>query len=133
MGVDRLEVDLAREEEIAFAEIGERGERGRQSDPHRVLDEARLEMGVLDDEELIRPFQQLVDRRAHRAFDDRDEVVCVELAVGAHVERSSPALVVGGERDELEDPLDVAVLEAGLGRAVRQRDLGRGPARRDTR
>ena len=31
---------------------------------------------------------------------------------GADEERAAAALVVGGERDELEDPLDVAVLEA---------------------
>ena len=88
---------------------------------------------MLDDEELIRPFQQLVDRRAHRAFDDRDQVVRVELALGSHVERSSPALVVRGDRDEREDPLDVAALEAGFGESFGSASLGRGPARTDTR
>ncbi len=44
----------------------------------RVLDEARLQMSVLDDEQLVRTLQQLVDRRAHRALDDADEMLRVD-------------------------------------------------------
>ena len=36
---------------------------------------------MLDDEQLVRPLQQLVDRRAHRRLDDVDEPLGVELAV----------------------------------------------------
>ena len=49
-----------------------------------------------------------------------DEVLRVEAHVGAEEERAAAALVVRRERDELEDPLDVALLEAGLGRAARR-------------
>ena len=47
-----------------------------------------------------------------------DEQLGVEVVLGADVERGEPALVVGRERDEVEDPLDVADLEAGLEQAL---------------
>ena len=43
-----------------------------------------------------------------------------EPFVGSEEERAAAALVVRGERDELEDPLDVSLLEAGLGRVARR-------------
>ena len=60
-------------------ELRERVQRALQREPNRVLDEARLQVRVLDDEQLVGPLEQLVDRRAHRALDDPDEVVRVEL------------------------------------------------------
>ena len=116
--MDRLEVDLAREDEVAVGQIRQRLERALHRQPDRVLDEARLQVRVLDDEELVRPLQQLVDRCAHRALHDRDEVVRVQLPVGADVERAPASLVVRRERDEVEDPLDV--LEPGLGQPLRR-------------
>ena len=53
-------------------------ERLLERDADRVLDEARLEVCVLDDEELVGALQQLVDRRAHRALDDLDEMLGVD-------------------------------------------------------
>ena len=91
------------------ASSGDRLERALDREPHGVLDEAGLQVRVLDDEELVRPLQQLVDRRAHRALHDVDEVVRVELPLGADVERAAAALVVGRERDEVKDALDVLV------------------------
>ncbi len=86
--------------------------------PDRVLDEAWLQVGVLDDEQLVRPLEQFVHRRAHRALDDVDEVLGVHRRVGSDEERSAPALVVRRERDELEDALDVATGEAGFEQPV---------------
>ena len=107
--VDRLEVDLAGEEEVTVGELRHRVEGALEREPHRVLDEARLQVRMLDDEQLVGPLQQLVDRRAHRALDDRDQVVRVQLALGPDVERSLAALIVRRERDEIEDPVDVLV------------------------
>ena len=138
--VDRLEVHLRAKQEVAVVELRVGRERVAQRDPHRVLDEARLQVGVLDDEELVGPLQQLVDRRAHRALDDRDELLGVERPLGADEERSAAALVVGRERDELEDPLDVELVEARLaeplGRVLAHEPLraraGVDPGRLDT-
>src|SRR5438132_6235621 len=126
--MDRLQVHLPREEEVRVVELWIRGERVSQRDPHRVLHEARLQVRVLDDEQLVGPLQELVDRRAHRALDDPDELLGVERPLGADEERAAPPLVVRRERDELEDPLDVELAEAGLaeplGRALADEALG---------
>ena len=105
-----------------MGELGVRAERLAQRDAHGVLDEAGLEVRVLDDEQLVRPLEQLVDGRAHRLLDDVNEVLGVDRAVGADVERPAAALVVRRERDELEDALDVSLAEARL-----EQPLG-GPA-----
>ena len=68
-------------------------------------------MRVLDDEELVGALEELVDRRRHRAFDDRDEIFGVQVGVRPDVQRSAAALVVGRERHELEDPVDVGLVE----------------------
>ena len=81
---------------------------------HGVLDEARLEMGVLDDEELVGALQKVVDRRAHRALGDVDQDLRVEVLLGPDEERLASALVVRRDRDELEDPLDIRLVEARL-------------------
>jgi len=74
--------------------------------------------GLLDDEELVGSLEQVVDRRAHRALGDPDEELGADVVLGADVERGEAALVVGRERDELEDALDVSLLEAGFGEPV---------------
>src|SRR3954466_5531956 len=71
-------------------------------------------MRMFDDEELVRPFQKLVDRRAHRALDDPGELLGIDRMIAPDVERAAPALVVRRDRDELEDPFDVGFPEAGL-------------------
>ena len=98
-------------------------ERRRERETNGVLDEARLQVRVLDDEQLVGPLQQLVDGRAHRTLDDLDEVLRVDLRLGADEQRAASALVVRRERDELEDALDVAVGEPGL-----EQPVGRGAA-----
>ena len=100
------------------AQIGESSERGRQRDSHRVLDEASgWRWACSTTKSSVRPFQQLVKSgELIEPSTIADEVVCVESALSAaHVERSSPALVVGGDGDKGQDPLDVAIVEAGLG------------------
>jgi signal transduction histidine kinase len=121
--VDGLQVDLPREDEIVVGERGIRVEDALERKPNRVLDEPGLEMCVLDDEELVRPLEELVDRRAHRALDDLDELLGVHARLRADVERAPAALVVCRERDELEDLLDVLAVEAGF-----QQALARAPA-----
>ena len=118
MRVDRLEVHLARVEEVRVGEIRVLLERRLQSDAHGVLDEARLQVRMFDDEELVRPLQQLVDRRAHRALHDVGQLLRVDGLRGADVERAAAALVVRREWDELENPLDVARFESGLEQAL---------------
>ena len=68
-------------------------------------------MRVLDDEELVGPLEQLVDRRAHRPLDDIDEIDRVDGLVGAHEQRAPAALVVRRDGDELKDALDVVLPE----------------------
>src|SRR5262249_2812173 len=80
--VDRLEVDLAREEEVAVVELGVLGERLAQRDADGVLDEARLEVRVLDDKGLVGPLQELVDRPAHRALGGLAASLRVRREVG---------------------------------------------------
>src|SRR5205823_3700602 len=63
VAVDRLEVQLAREEKIRIVELGVGIEREGERMAHRVFDEPRLEVRVLDDEQLVGPLQQLVHRR----------------------------------------------------------------------
>ena len=60
--MDRLEVHLAGEQEVDVVEFAVALERRLQGDAHRVFDKARLQVRVLDDEELVRPLEQLVDR-----------------------------------------------------------------------
>ena len=88
---------------------------------------------MLDDEQLVRPLQQVVDRRAHRALGDVDEDLGVEILLRSDEEGLAAALVVGRDRDELEDPLDVARVEAGVEQPLRRAAAQRGPARRGTR
>ena len=126
--VDRLEIDLAREDEVAVVEAGVAVERLLERCANRVLDEAGLQVRVLDDEQLVRALQQRIDGRAHRALDDPDEVLGVDARVGADEQRPASALVVRRERDELEDAVDVLAGEPGL-----EQPLGRGAAHHSLR
>jgi len=93
-------------------------ERRGQRVTHGILDEPGLQVGVLDDEQFVRTLQQLVNGRAHRALHDVDEMLGVDASIGPDEQRAATPLVVGCERDELEDPLDVRVVEPGLEQAV---------------
>src|SRR2546427_10307882 len=102
--MDRLEVELAREHEVFVLELRVALQRRLQGDPDRVLDKTGLEVSMLDNEQLVRPLQQLVDRRAHRPFDDASQLLGIHRMVAADVERSATALVMCREWNELEDP-----------------------------
>ncbi len=78
-------------------------------------------MRVLDDEQLVRALQELVHRRAHRAFDDLDEMLGVDPRVRSDEQRSLTALVMSREWNELQDAVHVSVGETGFEQA-----LGRG-------
>ena len=82
---------------------------------------------MLDDEQLVGPLQQLVDRRAHRVLDDRDEIVGVEAALGPDEQRPLAPLVVRRQRNEVEDPVDVFVPR--LGQPLGGAPADRAPAR----
>ncbi len=112
--VDRLQVDLAGEQEVRVVERRVGRECPLQREPHGVLHEARLEVCVLDDEELVRALEQLVDGRAHRRLDDLDELLGVDPRLRPDIERPATALVVGRQGDELENALDVALAESRL-------------------
>ena len=127
--VDRLEVQLAREHEVGVVELGQLVEHALERDAHRVLDEARLQVRVLDDEELVGPLQQLVDRRAHRRLDELDQPFGVDARERADEERALAALVVRRDRDELEDPLDVVVARSPPRAGAPRPGRGRAPAR----
>src|SRR5918994_3821268 len=116
--VDRLQVDLAREEEVSIAQCRIGVQHSLQREADRVLHEARLEVRVLDDEQLVRALEELEDRSAHRRLDDLAELLRIHPRVAADEQRPDPTLVVRRERDELEDALDVARREARLEQAV---------------
>ena len=116
--MDRLEVELAGEEEVRVVELRIRVECRLQRMAHGVLHEAGLQVRVLDDEQLVRALEELVHRGAHGALDDVDQVLRVDACFGADKERALPALVVSRERDELEDAVDVAVGEARFEQAI---------------
>ena len=127
--MDRLEVDLAREHEVVVREPRHLVEQALERDADGVLDEPRLEMGVLDDEQLVGALEELEHRRAHRALDEIDERLGVDVARGADEQRAAAALVVGRDRDELEDLLDVAGARSPPRRAARRPGRRRAPAR----
>ena len=85
-------------------------------------------MGAVDHVALVGPLEELVDLR--RFLDDRDELVGVHLELLAEVEGAPGALVVGGDRHELEDPRDLlggeAVLAQGLVRLAGEQPLRAG-------
>ena len=83
-------------------------------------------MRVLDDEQLVRPLQQLVDGCAHRPLDDVHEVDRIDRRFRTDEQGSAPSLIVGGQGNELEDALDVVLAEA----CVEQALMGRVGARR---
>ena len=89
---------------------------------HAVLDEARAAVRLLDDRALVGALHQLVDLARHRALDDRQQVCGLDLVVAAlgaaDVQRAEAALVVRGDGDGLEDPLDLVVVEALAGEAL---------------
>ena len=114
--VDRLEVDLLREQEVAVVELRERRRARRASAmAHGVLDEARLR-GARARRRTARPAasagrrsaRSSSARRCRRGPPRRGPARCRRRASAA------PALVVRRDRDELEDLLDVVRLEAGL-------------------
>ena len=66
-------------------------------------------------------------------LDDVDQVLGVDPRLRADEQRPLPALVVRRERDELEDPLDVTVGEAGFEQPLGGRARAPAPARTDRR
>ena len=72
-------------------------------------------MGVLDDEQLVRPLQELEHGGAHRVLGDPDQVARVDLTLGADRERRLGALVVSRGGKQREDLLDLGVVVAGVG------------------
>jgi hypothetical protein len=85
---------------------------------------------VLDDEKLVGPLQQLIYRSAHGRLDDLAQLLGVHAGLAADEQRPASTLVVGCQRDELENPLDVALpeacLEQPIGRLLANESLGAG-------
>jgi RNA polymerase primary sigma factor len=122
VAVDRLEVLLAGQDEGPGRQIAVALDDLAHHLPHAVLDETRLGVGLLDHGELVGPLHQLVDLGAHRALDDPQQLRRVDpglTALGAaDVEAADPALVVGGDGDGLDRPLDLLGAEALLGKSL---------------
>jgi hypothetical protein len=96
MVVDRLEVHLACEHEVIVVELVVSVERALDHEADRVLHEPWRKMRVLDDEELVRALEKLVDGRAHRPLDELDEILRVDPKARAEEEAASSSLVVRG-------------------------------------
>ena len=133
--VDRLEVDLAREQRSRRRRAPVASSSSAlERDAHGVLDEPRLEMGVLDDEELVGALEELEHRRAHRALDEIDERLGVDVA--ARCRRSSVPrprwLWVAIGTSSRICSMSPAV-EAGLGEPLGRPAARRGPGRRGRR
>ena len=109
--VDRLEVLLARGDERLVGQLRQPREYAVDHLAHAVLDEAGAAVGLLDDGDLVDALHQLVDLRGHRVLDDVEQRPRVDLERAglrhADVERAEAALVVGRERDRVEDALDL--------------------------
>ena len=72
--VDRLVVHLGRADERLVGEVGVHVERAREDPAHDVFDELRIVMRFVDDEELVRPLEQIVGLARHRVLDDLDQI-----------------------------------------------------------
>ena len=70
---------------------------------------------MLDHPELVGALEKLEDRRAHRALDEIDESLGVDVVRRADEQRAAAALIVGRDRDELENLLDRRRVEPGVG------------------
>ena len=105
----------ARHERV-FVERGELVDHPRDHFAHAVLDEPRPAVRLLHDVALVRALHELIDLRRHRLLDDPHERGGVDLLLAqlgaADVEGAQAALVVGGNGDRLEDPLDLLGAEA---------------------
>ena len=133
MIVDRLEVDLAREDEVVVGEPRHLVQQALEGDANGVLDEPRLQVRMLDHEQLVGTLEELEHRGAHRALDEIDERLGVDVACRADEQRAAATLIVCGDRDELEDLLDVARGDSPLLPTARRPGRRRGPARMGTR
>jgi para-aminobenzoate synthetase / 4-amino-4-deoxychorismate lyase len=72
---------------------------------------------LVDDEELVGPFEQIVGFARHRVFDDLDEIFgthCIDMRVGAEQDRASATLIVRRARKCVERAVCVAFTESGF-------------------
>src|SRR5829696_9637827 len=135
VAMDRLEVLLARAHERTVPEPPHPLDREPEHLAHAVLDEPRARVRLLDHVGLVGALEQLVDLRAHRALDDRQQLLGADRPVGgvvgrAQPQRPEPALVVRGDRHRLEHPLDLLAVEPLGGEASARLAGGHGlPAR----
>src|SRR5450759_4075612 len=68
--VDSLKVLLTGQDEGVVREVGIGLDDQAQHLAHHILDEPRVAVRLVDDVELVRALEQLVDLGAHRSFDD---------------------------------------------------------------
>ena len=111
------------------ASPGPRSSRLFERDAHGVLDEARLEVRVLDDEELVGPLEELEHRCAHRALDEIDERLGVDRARRADEQRAAARAGCGSRSGRARGSARCRRRRSPPRRAARRPGRRRGPVR----
>ena len=125
--VDRLEVHLAREHEVVVGEARHLVEQALERDANGVLHEARLQVRMLHDEQLVGALEELEHRRAHRALDEIDERLGVDVARRADEQRARPRWLWVAIGTSWRICSMSSALEARLGQSLRRPGRRRGP------
>src|SRR5581483_11061997 len=113
--VDRLFVDLTGKDERLVAEIAIDVEGAKKNSADDVFDEPRIVMRLVDDEELVGAFEEIVRLTRHRVFHDLYEIFGGNRLrrPAAEQNRPSPALVVRRNRQRVEGSPRVGLAESG--------------------
>ena len=103
VAMDAFEILLPRQHEIVVRQAMVDFQRAIQHLAHYVFHETRVAMRLVDDEELIGPLEQLVNLGTHRPLNDMHQIERLDLFLCADQQRAAAALIVGCQRDQVED------------------------------
>ena len=116
--MDRFVVDLAREHERVVGEIRKHIERPAQDAAHDVLDELRITVRFVDDEEFVGPLEQIVRFARHRVLDDLHQIFGSNVGLASVTRtdqnRTASALIVGRDGQRVERPARIVLREPRL-------------------
>ena len=79
-----------------------------------LIDEPRMPVRLLDDEELVDALEEIVVLGAHRRFHDLDQVLGADRTSRSHQQAAAPTLVVSGDRHQLQHSVGQGRLETGV-------------------